>query len=269
MPGERPTAIPYPPSRRLTSDVGRIGRTKHHIQALLEVDVTEARRRLRQSRQSGAQVSFTAWMIRTVADCVALHPAVAGFNEAGRNRVLVFDDVDVAVVVEKEVEGVRVPLPVVVRGANRKPCESIREEIEAAKSQTVTDERGWVLGAARGAAGLRWFVRLPQWVRLWLMRALVLRDARRAHATMGSVMLTTAGMVGHARGWIVPFSMHPLCLALGSVNQQAALHEGRVEPREVLHLTVLVDHDVVDGVPAARFVDDLIERLEAGAGLQP
>ncbi len=219
MPDDRPAAIPYPPSRRLTFDVGRIGRTKNHVQALLEVDVTEARRRIRQGRQSGARVSFTAWLIKTVADCVALHPAAAGFNDPGRNRVLVSDEVDVSIVVEKELDGARVPLPLVIRGANRKGLERIREEIEAAKSQTVADERGGVLGAARG--------------------------------------------------WIVPFGMHPLCLALGSINEQPAIYEGRVEPREVLHLTALIDHDVIDGVPAARFIDDLVGRLEAGVGLQP
>jgi pyruvate/2-oxoglutarate dehydrogenase complex dihydrolipoamide acyltransferase (E2) component len=30
---------------------------------------------------------------------------------------------------------------------------------------------------------------------------------------------------------------------------------------------VLIDHDVIDGVPAARFVDDLVKKLQAGFGL--
>lgn len=34
--------IPYPSSRQLTCDLGRIGLAKHHVKALLEVDVTEA-----------------------------------------------------------------------------------------------------------------------------------------------------------------------------------------------------------------------------------
>ncbi len=33
-----------------------------------------------------------------------------------------------------------------------------------------------------------------------------------------------------------------------------------------LHLTVLIDHDVVDGVPVGRFVDDLPKRIEEGCG---
>jgi pyruvate/2-oxoglutarate dehydrogenase complex dihydrolipoamide acyltransferase (E2) component len=38
--------------------------------------------------------------------------------------------------------------------------------------------------------------------------------------------------------------------------RKPAVIEERVEPRHLLDLTVAFDHDVVDGVPAARFVND-------------
>jgi pyruvate/2-oxoglutarate dehydrogenase complex dihydrolipoamide acyltransferase (E2) component len=37
--------------------------------------------------------------------------------------------------------------------------------------------------------------------------------------------------------------------------------------REYLHLTIHIDHDVVDGGPLARFVSRLTELLETGYGL--
>ena len=43
--------------------------------------------------------------------------------------------------------------------------------------------------------------------------------------------------------------------------------EGRIEPREILNLTVVFDHDVIDGAPAARFVRRLVELIESGSGL--
>jgi pyruvate/2-oxoglutarate dehydrogenase complex dihydrolipoamide acyltransferase (E2) component len=46
-----------------------------------------------------------------------------------------------------------------------------------------------------------------------------------------------------------------------------AVIEGRVEPREILNLTVLFDHDSVDGAPATRFVKRLVELIESGYGL--
>jgi pyruvate/2-oxoglutarate dehydrogenase complex dihydrolipoamide acyltransferase (E2) component len=261
--------IPYPSSRQLTFDLGRIGLAKHHVKALLEVDVTEARRIIKQTRHSGRKISFTAWLIKAIADCVALHPPIAGINHAKSNKVLVFEDVDVSVVVEKNVNGSRVPLPYVLRKADKKTLSQIQEEIESAKSQVVGSEGDYVLGEEYNATGMKLFVKLPQWLRLVLMRRLVLSDPQRTKSMMGTVMITTAGMVGHTRGWIVPFSMHPLCLALGSLNEQPAVFRGEIQKREILHLTVLIDHDVIDGVPAARFVDDLVKKLQSGFGLQP
>ena len=268
MPERQSYEFSYPSSRQLTFDLGRIGLAKHHVKALLEVDVTEARRLIKQSRQSGKKISFTAWLIKAIADCVALHPPIAGTNHAKSNKVLVFEDVDISIVVEKNVNGSRVPLPYVIRKADKKVLGQIQDEIEAAKSQTVGSEGNYVLSEERSTAGMKLFVRLPQWLRLSLMRVLILNNPQRAKSMMGTVMITTAGMVGHTRGWIVPFSMHPLCLALGSLNVQPAIFRGEIQKREILHMTVLIDHDVIDGVPAARFVDDLVKKLQSGFGLE-
>ena len=268
MTEEQSYEISYPSSRQLTFDVGRIGVGKHHVRALLEVDVTEARRIIKQSRHTGRKISFTAWLIKVIADCVALHPPIAGVNDAKRNKVLVFEDVDLSIVVEKTVDGARVPLPYVIRKADKKTFCQIHDEIESAKSQPVEGEGNYILGEEQSTPGMKLFVRLPQWLRLILMRLLVLNHPQRVKSMMGTVMITTAGMIGHTRGWIMPFGMHPLCLAFGSLNEQAAVYRGEIQKREILHLTVLIDHDVIDGVPAARFVDDLVKKLQAGFGLQ-
>ncbi len=259
--------IEYPSSRQLTFDVGKVGLGKHHVKALLEVDITEARRIIKRNRIDDRKISFFVWLVKVIADCVALHPPIAGINHAKNNTVLVFKDVDISIVVEKNVNGVPVPLPYVIRKADQKTLYEIQDEIEAAKSQTIKSEGDYVLGEAQSTMGMKLFVRLPQWLRLILMRVLVLNHPRRTKDMMGTVMLTTAGMVGHTRGWIIPFGMHPLCLALGSLNQQPAIYRGEIQKREILHVTILIDHDVIDGVPAARFVDDLVKKLQTGFGL--
>ncbi len=259
--------IQYPSSRQFTMDLGVIGRGKHHVKALLEVDVTEGRRKIKQNRQAGRKTSFLAWLIKVIADCVALHPPIAGLNRPGGNKVLVFGEVDISIVVEKEVSGTRVPLPYVIRKAEQKTLYQIHDEIESAKSQTVEDESNYVLGPSYSALGMKLFIQLPQWLRLILMRVFLFNDPQRVKNAMGTVMITTVGMVGHTQGWIIPYGMHPLCLAFGSLNIQPAVYQGKIQKREILHLTVLIDHDVIDGVPAARFVDDLVKKMENGFGL--
>lgn len=248
-------------------DLGKVGRGKHHVKALLEVDVTEARAKIKQYRHEGQKISFTAWLIKVIADCAALHPPVCGYNHPRGSRVVVFKDVDACIVVEKEVNGVRVPLPYVIRQVDQKTYGQIHAEIETARSQSVVDEGNYVLGPRYSAAAMSWFVRLPQWLRLGLMRLFYFNNPGRMKSTMGTLMITTVGMVGHTRGWLIPYSMHPLCLAFGSLNEQPAVFHGEIKKREILHLTVLIDHDVIDGVPAARFVDDLVKKMEAAWGL--
>ena len=119
--------IQYPSSRRFTFDVGRIGREKHHVRALLEVDVSDARNKIKLNRRSGNKASFIAWLIKLIADCVALHPPINGINRPGKNKVLVFSDVDVSRVIEKEVKGTRVPLPYVIKKADQKTVYQIAD----------------------------------------------------------------------------------------------------------------------------------------------
>lgn len=261
--------VPYPSSRRLTVDVGRLARERHRVHALLEVDVTDARARARALRRDGHGWSFTAWVVKTIANSVAAHPEVAAYHRPARNRVVVFDDVDVALVVERTVEGTRVPLPVVLRRCDTKGVAEIAAEIEAARAAAVHDEGDLVLGERRDARALRAFLRLPGWLRAAAMRWWFLAAPLRAKAAMGTVMVTTTGMAGRVRGWIVPTTMHPLCIALGSLSEEPAVVHGAVVPRAILRVTVVIDHDVIDGVPAARFVADAVRRLETASGAPP
>ncbi len=267
MPNDPYHVFQYPLSRQLTMDLGKIGREKHHIKALLEVDVTEARVRIKEHRRAGKKIAFTAWLIKVVSDCAALHPPVCGYNQPSRNRVVAFEDVDTCIVVEREVDGTPVPLPYVIRAANRKTLDQIHLEIEAARTQEIEDEGNFVLGPKINPLAMRLFTRLPSGLRLALMRTFYFNNPQRMKNTQGTVMVTTVGMVGHTTGWMIPFSMHPLCVAVGSLNEQPAAYRGEIRKREILHVTLLIDHDVIDGMPSARFVDDLVKKMQEGWGL--
>jgi pyruvate/2-oxoglutarate dehydrogenase complex dihydrolipoamide acyltransferase (E2) component len=86
----------------------------------------------------------------------------------------------------------------------------------------------------------------------------------------GTTVVTAVGMfAGRGGGWaigIVP--LHTLGLTLGGIIERAAVEGGRIVTRELLAVTVSVDHDVVDGAPAARFVRRLRELIEAADGLE-
>ena len=84
----------------------------------------------------------------------------------------------------------------------------------------------------------------------------------------GTVGITAVGMFGKGHsGWGIAPTTHSLGLVVGSIAWKPAVVEGRIEPREILNLTVVFDHDVIDGAPAARFARRLVELIESGYGL--
>jgi len=256
----------YPPVRQFTADIGRLDHDRHFVRALLEVDVTDALQKIRALRAPGKKVSFLAWFVKVTADAAAQHPPISGVHQ-GRNRVVAFKSVDISTVVEKTVEGVSVPLPLVLRGANEKTYFQINDEIQAAVDQAVLNEGNLVLGKGENEFFIKLGAALPQWLRLWIMRRFILCNPQRMQAMMGTVMITSLGTVSRYTGWIIPTSIHPLSIGIGTLNKKPAIHEGEIQKRDILHLTIAIDHDVIDGMPAFKFVDDLVSRLQAGEGL--
>jgi pyruvate/2-oxoglutarate dehydrogenase complex dihydrolipoamide acyltransferase (E2) component len=55
---------------------------------------------------------------------------------------------------------------------------------------------------------------------------------------------------------------------VGGIVERSAIESGQVVTRELLDLTVSVDHDVVDGAPAARFIRRLRETIEMRDGVE-
>ena len=62
-------------------------------------------------------------------------------------------------------------------------------------------------------------------------------------------------------------SPHTLGIILGGIAEKPGGVDGRIEIREYLCMTISVDHDIIDGAPAARFSQRLKELIESGYGL--
>lgn len=251
----------FPASRIGTIDLGRIGARKHHIAALLEVDVTTAVSLVRRRRIDGGRTSFFAWLTKTIGDAIAEYPHMHAMRK-GKYRSVMFENVDISIMVEKRVDGRPVPLPLLVRATNRKSADEIHAEIEAAKGRSIADESDYVISDRSVSRVLmRLYYGLPQPLRLLAMR-LILRNPHRAKRMMGTAIVTTTGAAGHLAGWVIPKAMHNLCFAIGPIVKKPWVVNGDIAVRTILHLTVLVDHDVVDGIPAARFFARLVNRIQ-------
>jgi len=250
--------VPFPKTRRLMEDGGRLARQKHLIHGLFELDVSEARRALRDHQAAtGERLSFTAFVIACLGRAVDADKAVQACR-TWREKLVIFDDVDVNTLFEVEVDGRKTIRPHIISAANRKTVRQIHEEIRAFQAGHA---------ASQEARFIERFVLLPGFVRRLFLRILF-KSPQRLKAMNGTVALSSVGMFGAGGGWGVPVSNHTLQLTLGGIATRPALLDGEVQNREYLGVTISVDHDIVDGAPAARFAQRLAELIEQAHGLE-
>lgn len=256
--------VALPPERRIWLNVLNLPRQRNCMYGLLEVDVTAARQFIEEHKaRTGETLSFTGYLILCLARAVDENKAVQAYLK-GRKQLILFDDVNVGLMVESKKDEKHTLMGHVIRGANHKTYREIHEEIRAVQSNAVPSNRG-----------------MPNWFRSgmmlpWplsglftaLLRMMMHRDPIIPISMAGTVGVTAVGMFGEGHsGWGIFPVTQGLSLVVGSIAWKATVVEGRIEPREILHLTVTFDHEIVDGAPAARFTRRLIELIESADGL--
>ncbi|MEN6533610.1 MAG: 2-oxo acid dehydrogenase subunit E2 [Bryobacteraceae bacterium] len=256
MTGDRHCEIrPFPKSRRLVTDGCEWGRKKHIIHTLTECDVTRARAVMREHRaRTGEGLSFTAFIAACIGRAVAENRLCHAYRK-GRHLVF-FDDVDIGTLVEHDMEGEKLATFHVIRSTDKKTFRQIHDEIRASQKESVE--------SAPGASKWKFFVRLPYLFRrlfyLWMDHNPEVRKRLG-----GTVALTAIGMAGAGTGWGLPIVNNTLTVTLGGIEIKPGCVDGRIDAREYLCMTVSVDHDIVDGAPAARFTTRLRQLVEEAA----
>lgn len=258
--------VSFPSSRIATIDIGATSRKKHHIYALLELDVTEARRLITLKKREKESISFNSWLIKCISKAVEEYRDIHGIRK-GKRKIVLFKDVDISIMIEREIDGQKVPLPYIIRKTNEKSISEINEEVKRGISQTINDEGNYVLGDKKNQYIMKLYYLLPGSFRrmIWNM---IIGNPFITKENMGTIMITSVGMIGKINGWVIPMSVHPLSFAVGSIIKKPGVVAGKIEIREYLYITVAIDHDVIDGAPAVRALNKLNMLIEKGFGLQ-
>jgi len=241
------------------------GKRRRNAHALLEIDVTQAREIMQKMKEEKrGDVSFTGWVIKCVAQAVSEHKLLNAYR-LGRRKLVMFDDVDISMPIEREVNGKPLLMGYIIRRANEKSIGDITQEIRNIQQKPVD-------------ASLQAFDdQLTPWERRLLhaplfMKKLGLVFMRRngllKKKHLGTIGVTAIGMKGRFPGFVIGMG-GPIgtFIGIGGITKKPGVVDGRIEPREFLHVTIHIDHDVVDGGPLARFTDRLVELLETGFGL--
>jgi len=251
--------VPFSEGRQIVSAINKLGEQKHIIHGLVEVDVTMVRQFIREyEAATGTDISFTAFIVTCLGKAVTMNERVHAYRNGG-SQLVIFDDVDVNIAIERDVNGEKVPLTYIIRAANKKEYHHINQEIQEAQAKVPASKT-----AATENPNLIW--KLPSFIKQFVF-GWAFRNPYRIKANAGTVLVTAVGMFGKGGGWGIPYPAFTLTVTLGGIAEKPVVVDGKIEIREMLSVTVSFDHDIVDGAPAARFTSQLISLIESGYGL--
>jgi pyruvate/2-oxoglutarate dehydrogenase complex dihydrolipoamide acyltransferase (E2) component len=246
-----------PKSRKLIIENCEFALEKHRMLGLFEADVTDSRKMIhRYKEKTGEFLSFTGWIAACLGKAVDEHKQVHALMIG--NNFIVFDDVNINILVETVIEGCAYPINYILKSANNKSVVDITNEINEAKKLR---EEGVI--EAKENRSIKMLLSAPKFLRKLLFWRKVRKDPHFIYERMGTVALTSIGMFAKSGGWAIPLGLHPVSVAVGGITERPGFVGEKIEKREFLSLTVTLDHDVVDGAPATRFVSRFVELLES------
>jgi pyruvate dehydrogenase E2 component (dihydrolipoamide acetyltransferase) len=226
---DRPVVIqPLSSMRRTIAErMQRSSQTIPHIALSIDVDVARFEEKRSRLNSAGAQdvaesISMTALLVYVTAQALSRHPEV---NASYLNdQIYLWEDINIGVATAVD-DGLVVP---VVHRAGELP--------PAAINQQLCD----LVDRAR-------------------LGRLSLSDVRG-----GSFTISNLGMFGIHRFRAIINPPESAILAIGAVVRKPVVinDQDEIDVRPIMNLTLSVDHRVLDGVSAARFLNDLAQNIQ-------
>ncbi len=240
---------------------------RHVITGLFELDITKAREWIKNYKdEAGTTISLTGWICWCIGQILDKKKEIHAVRK-GRRKIVIFDDIDITIQVERSLKGKKIPLPYVLRKVNHKSVLEITQEIRSVQNQTFDNHEVQVLGNRRRLRNLaRIGIYLPKFIRARFWKRVVWNPFSLKKLS-GLVSVTSVGMFGNF-GWAIPLSGFPISIAIGGVGKKPGIVDDTILIREYLALTLQFDHDIIDGAPATRFSADLVDYLETARGLE-
>jgi pyruvate/2-oxoglutarate dehydrogenase complex dihydrolipoamide acyltransferase (E2) component len=246
-------SLPLSSYRQAVIASASVTKEKNAIHSFTEVDITEPRHLIKEHfERTGEKLSLTAYIVTCLAQVIKQYPQLNSFIK-GR-KLIILDDVTVSVLIEREMAGERVPEPIGIKGAQEKSFRQIHNEIREAKKQQ-SDKLG-------SLSGTTWIRLIPNFLLKTFIR--IADKNIRVAKIYGKVAVTAVGMFSKEAVWFIPHGSATVLITVGSISQKVIELDGHFVSREHLCLTVSFDHNIIDGAPASRFMNQLVETIKSG-----
>lgn len=249
----------YPKMRNFILDVMAEGRRKNTINLLFEADLTPIRRHLAQyAAQHGERISMTSYIAKSLTCAIDEDKSIQAYRH-GKAKLVVFDEVDLSIMIERDIDGYTMPVPLIVRSTNKKCISEIAQEIQASKTAPLGDT-----GPMTALEKL--FFELPSPLRkmIWFF---IRRDPHLFKQVAGTVGVTSMGMHANGPAVVIPITPMTLTLSIGAINKKLVLDNGQAVEHDFIQMNLSADHEVIDGAPLMRFSDRFKQKLQDGCAL--
>ncbi len=220
--------IPIRGIRRKVAE--RMVQSKHivpHYAYMDEVDVTELvslRQRMKpEAEQQGIRLTYLSFILRAVVAALKKCPRINASVDEERKEIIVKRYYNIGIATATP-EGVVVP---VLKDADRRSLSDIAREIDRL-----------VLAARSGRSAVK--------------------DLQG-----GTFTITNVGSLGGL--FAAPIVNYPevAILATQKITKRPAVRDNRIVIRDLMHLSISLDHRVVDGAEAVEFMNQIIHLLES------
>jgi len=260
--------VPFSRNRDIVVDFISLGKKTMKVYAIGEIDVTLPLKKIAEYKEKGIKLSFTAYISYVFVQTILDHPFMQAIKWK-RRKMVIYEDVDLMSIVEKEVKGKKVPTQLIIRKANEKSILEITNTLwsgRVKKDDSLVDKEK--------ESGTDLLLRMPGFFRRFLMN-IIFKNPFLRRQFLGTVGVTSVGMYTKGGGTSIPIAVENISINVGGIdkkpgyhiNEDGSLNLDKIEPRDYLWLTFNIDHTTVDGAPTARFIADFRERLSKAYGL--
>jgi len=257
----------FSPTRRILSDYYMVAGEFHQVMGIVDVDVTDARKRIREIKENdNYYVSTTAWVAKCIAKAVSEDKRFNSFRKGSR-KLIIFENIDMSVMIEiPKKDGSKVPYNHTIRNIDAKSVKAITEEIQSVQQKKIEDQEQLTRDSSSKYTWL--YMVIPAFFRRIIMKRL-LQNPFYVQKIMGTVGLSSFGeSVKDLSAWAIPLRDKTLNIVIGGMTKKLVQTSTGVETHEFMHLTFSFDHNIVDGAPCARFVGRVNELMNHAYGLQ-
>lgn len=247
-------SIGLPHSRRNVLDLIKLVGTEA-IPAYLfyDIDMTWAESLRKKFAALGYKTTVTAILLKAIAIAQRAHPMTRIALLPTGERITL-NRICAGFTVERFVKG----QPAVFFGSIKEPdVKPIIEITDELRSYSTDDlEQNETLEVQN------WFNNVPEFIRRIIIFFGMLIPSLRIHYMGATFGLSSLGKFGCKA--IVPPCVTASTFGIGEVEERPVAIDGKVEVRPILSLVLNFDHRLIDGAPAARFMQDVIHLLQGG-----